>query len=60
MTRPPASGERPPPAPAGHGIVGMRERAAMLGGTVAAGPTPDGGYLLEAVLPLEADHEQRA
>ena len=57
---PPASGERPTPDPAGHGIVGMRERAAMLGGTVAAGPTSDGGYLLEAVLPLEADHEQRA
>jgi signal transduction histidine kinase len=57
---PPAGGERPPPAPAGHGIVGMRERAAMLGGTVAAGPTSDGGYLLEAVLPLEAGHEQRA
>jgi signal transduction histidine kinase len=57
---PPASGERPAPAPPGHGIVGMRERAAMLGGTLAAGPTSDGGYLVEAVLPLEADHEQRA
>jgi signal transduction histidine kinase len=57
---PPASAERPPPAPPGHGIVGMRERAAMLGGTLAAGPTSDGGYLVEAVLPLEADHERRA
>ncbi len=57
---PPASGERPPPAPPGHGIVGMRERAAMLGGTLAAGPTSDGGYLVKAVLPLETDHEQRA
>jgi signal transduction histidine kinase len=57
---PPAGGERQPPAPPGHGIVGMRERAVMLGGTVAAGPTSDGGYLLEAVLPLEPDHEQRA
>jgi signal transduction histidine kinase len=57
---PPASAERPPPAPHGHGIVGMRERAAMLGGTLAAGPTSDGGYLVEAVLPLEADHERRA
>jgi signal transduction histidine kinase len=56
----PLGGERPPPAPPGHGIVGMRERAAMLGGTLAAGPTSDGGYLVEAVLPLEADHEQRA
>jgi signal transduction histidine kinase len=56
---PPAGGERPPPAPPGHGIVGMRERAAMLGGTLAAGPTSDGGYLVEAVLPLGADHGQR-
>jgi signal transduction histidine kinase len=43
----------PPPAPPGHGIVGMRERATMLGGTLAAGPTADGGYLVEASLPLE-------
>jgi signal transduction histidine kinase len=57
---PPVSGERPPPALPGHGIVGMRERAAMLGGSLAAGPTAAGGYLVEAVLPLEADHEQRA
>ena len=57
---PPAGGERPPPAPPGHGIVGMRERAAMLGGTLAAGPTSDGGYLVEADLPLKPDHEPRA
>jgi signal transduction histidine kinase len=57
---PPASGERLPPAPPGHGIAGMRERAAMLGGTLAAGPTSDGGYLVEVVLPLKPDHEQRA
>jgi signal transduction histidine kinase len=57
---PPLSAERPPPAPPGHGIVGMRERAAMLGGTLAAGPTSDGGYLVEAVLPLETDPERRA
>jgi len=56
----PLGAERPPPAPPGHGIVGMRERAAMLGGTLAAGPTSDGGFLVEAVLPLEADRERRA
>jgi signal transduction histidine kinase len=56
---PPGGGERPPPAPPGHGIVGMRERAAMLGGTLAAGPTSDGGYLVEAALPLKPDHEPR-
>jgi signal transduction histidine kinase len=52
--------ERPPPAVPGHGIVGMRERAATLGGTLAAGPTSDGGYLVEAILPLEPYREQRA
>ena len=56
---PPAGGERPPPAPPGHGNVGMRERAAMRGGTLAAGPSTDGGYLGEAALPLKPDHEPR-
>jgi signal transduction histidine kinase len=55
----PLRGERPPPARPGHGILGMRERAAMLGGALTAGPTPDGGYLVEAVLPLDAQHQQR-
>ncbi|MER5301643.1 histidine kinase [Streptomyces lasiicapitis] len=41
-----------PPSPgAGHGVTGMRERAAMLGGDFAAGPTPDGGYEVTATLP---------
>jgi signal transduction histidine kinase len=40
------------PAAAGQGIIGMRERAAMLGGDLAAGQTADGGYLVEAALPL--------
>jgi signal transduction histidine kinase len=53
---PPAPGTPAPGAP-GHGIVGMRERVAMLGGTLSAGPTADGGYLVEAVLPLEATRD---
>jgi signal transduction histidine kinase len=36
----------------GHGLVGMRERAAMVGGELRAGPAPNSGFLVEAVLPL--------
>jgi signal transduction histidine kinase len=36
----------------GHGLVGMRERAAVFGGSVTAGPTADGGFLVSARLPL--------
>jgi signal transduction histidine kinase len=38
--------------PAGHGIAGMRERAAAVGGTLQAGPSGDGGFLVRARLPL--------
>jgi signal transduction histidine kinase len=37
----------------GHGLVGMRERASMLGGTLAAGPDPGGGFTVTAVLPYQ-------
>ena len=37
---------------AGHGIIGMRERATMLGGHLRAGPTPNGEFLVTAALPL--------
>lgn len=36
----------------GHGITGMRERAAALGGSFEAGPVPDGGFRVRAVLPV--------
>ena len=39
----------------GHGLLGMRERTAMLGGELAAGPTPDGGYEVSAFLPTEGE-----
>lgn len=43
-----------PPARAsgeGYGLAGMRERAALLGGTCEAGPAPDGGWVVAATLP---------
>nr|WP_238352707.1 histidine kinase [Kribbella solani] len=41
------------PAPgSGQGLVGMRERVAMVDGTVSAGPTPEGGYLIQVYLPV--------
>jgi signal transduction histidine kinase len=46
-------GRRPsPPGGPGHGLRGMRERVTMLGGALAAGAEPDGGYTVRAVLPL--------
>ena len=37
--------------PAGYGLVGMRDRAALLGGTFHAGPAAERGWRVEAVLP---------
>jgi signal transduction histidine kinase len=39
---------------AGHGIIGMRERAAAVGGWVSAGPRGGGGFQVLAELPLGA------
>ena len=41
------------PGDQGHGIPGMRERAALYGGTLEAGPLPDGGFRVAATLPRE-------
>ncbi|EGG45452.1 two component system sensor kinase [Streptomyces griseoaurantiacus M045] len=49
-----------PPSPgAGHGLLGMRERTTMLGGTLIATVTPPGGFLVEAFLPGPADGAER-
>jgi signal transduction histidine kinase len=55
-----ASGERAAEGGAGgggHGLVGMRERATMLGGSLDAGPTGDGGFRVAAVLPVSPTEE---
>ena len=39
----------------GQGLVGMRERATMFGGTVSAGPRPGGGFRVRAQLPTPTD-----
>jgi signal transduction histidine kinase len=39
---------------AGHGLLGMRERAAAVGGSLQTGPAPGGGFRVEAELPAKA------
>ena len=41
-----------PPASAGHGIIGMRERAHLCGGKFSARPLAEGGFQVTASLPL--------
>ncbi len=42
-------------SPSGHGIAGMRERAALHGGSVHAGASANGGFAVRARLPLAAE-----
>ncbi|MFD3685619.1 sensor histidine kinase [Nocardiopsis sp. NPDC058631] len=46
-----AGGLLRPSAPPGYGLIGMAERAELLGGTCEAAPNPDGGWTVTAVLP---------
>ncbi|WP_341716065.1 histidine kinase [Micromonospora sp. FIMYZ51] len=46
------SGPVAPAPPGGHGLIGMRERVSMYGGSLAAGPRLAGGWQVQARLPL--------
>ncbi|MHA6799621.1 sensor histidine kinase [Bounagaea algeriensis] len=49
------NGLGPPGTGDGQGLIGMRERLAVVGGSVLAGPDPAGGFRVRARIPLHAD-----
>jgi signal transduction histidine kinase len=53
------NGPGPPVEPVGgHGLLGMRERAAAVGGQLRTGPTTIGGFLVEATLPATSEEAE--
>lgn len=52
-------GDRSPGAHTGQGLVGMRERVSMLGGTLRAGNREGGGFEVDAVLPTTSEERDR-
>jgi signal transduction histidine kinase len=46
------SGDSDRQSRSGRGVLGMRERAALFGGELRAGPAPGGGFAVEARLPI--------
>jgi len=52
---PPPPGTGTPGPEHGHGLLGMRERAAAVGGELRTAAAPGGGFLVEARLPAKAD-----
>jgi signal transduction histidine kinase len=47
------NGQSPGAPGAGHGLIGMRERVTLYGGSLAAGQCPQGGFAVRAVLPAD-------
>jgi signal transduction histidine kinase len=52
---PPGSVPVGAPETGGHGLAGMRERAAAAGGELRTGAAPGGGFLIEALLPVKVE-----
>ncbi|KUP98648.1 sensor histidine kinase [Thermobifida cellulosilytica] len=53
VTNGPAAVDGVDPVPgSGYGLVGLRERLALVGGTLVAGPLPDGGWWVRAAIPV--------
>ena len=46
----------PRPDDGGFGLIGIRERIVLLGGTLDIGPGPDGGTILHATVPCKVEH----
>lgn len=53
-------GSAEPAQPGGHGLLGMRERVAVFGGTLAAGTRADGCYEVRAVMPVSVGDLEHA
>ncbi|MET7423020.1 ATP-binding protein [Dactylosporangium sp. NPDC005555] len=51
----PAAAGHPPMPGAGLGLIGMRERVALFGGTLQTGPRPGGGWRVSATFPWERE-----
>ena len=49
------NGPGPAGEASGHGLLGMRERALAVGGSLETGPGPGGGFRVEAMLPVKPE-----
>lgn len=58
-TSTPSTRQGPGRGSAGFGLIGMRERALSVGGSLSVGPRPEGGFLVAAALPLESGEHER-